>query len=296
MSTGTELHDHRTAAASPVPEGVKLHMFECGTLKCHVENIKMNQGLGEEYELPVPWEEKALPGFLASAVDTVRPVKKLRRIARRSGAAVVTGHDPDEGLEPGQRLALYLQNVPQFVMAMIATWKAGAIVVSVSPMLKHKELTAQLVDSEATALITLESLWTAIARDVVAETPVRTVITRQRRRLPPTACRSGRVRRSIPTPGRSRSGCRSAIPSSASSTTMATRSNPATSVNSSRPALRSSPATGSSRRRVSTRSQAAGFTPETLASWTSGAGLLTRLSSSTRASIRRNPGSGPAAG
>ena len=30
-------------------------MFECGTLKCHVENIKMNQGLGEEYEIPVPW-------------------------------------------------------------------------------------------------------------------------------------------------------------------------------------------------------------------------------------------------
>jgi N-acyl homoserine lactone hydrolase len=34
---------------------VKLHMFQSGTLKCHVENIKMNQGLGEEYEIPVPW-------------------------------------------------------------------------------------------------------------------------------------------------------------------------------------------------------------------------------------------------
>ena len=31
-----------------------VYMFECGTLKCHVENIKMNQGLGEEYEIPVP--------------------------------------------------------------------------------------------------------------------------------------------------------------------------------------------------------------------------------------------------
>jgi hypothetical protein len=27
-------------------------MFECRTLKCHLENIKMNQGLGEEYEIP----------------------------------------------------------------------------------------------------------------------------------------------------------------------------------------------------------------------------------------------------
>lgn len=41
------------------------------------------------------WEEKALPGFLASAVDAVRSVKKLHRIAERSGAMVVTGHDPD---------------------------------------------------------------------------------------------------------------------------------------------------------------------------------------------------------
>ncbi|MEA2340124.1 MAG: N-acyl homoserine lactone hydrolase [Solirubrobacteraceae bacterium] len=36
-------------------DNVRLYMFECGTLQCHVENIKMNQGLGDEYEIPVPW-------------------------------------------------------------------------------------------------------------------------------------------------------------------------------------------------------------------------------------------------
>jgi glyoxylase-like metal-dependent hydrolase (beta-lactamase superfamily II) len=41
------------------------------------------------------WNEKVLPGFLASAVETVRSVKKLHHIARRSDATVVTGHDPD---------------------------------------------------------------------------------------------------------------------------------------------------------------------------------------------------------
>lgn len=41
------------------------------------------------------WNEQALPGFLASTVDTVRSVKKLHRIAARSGSTVVTGHDPD---------------------------------------------------------------------------------------------------------------------------------------------------------------------------------------------------------
>ena len=41
------------------------------------------------------WNEKALPGFLSSAVDTVRSVQKLRAIADLTGAQVVTGHDPD---------------------------------------------------------------------------------------------------------------------------------------------------------------------------------------------------------
>ena len=41
------------------------------------------------------WEEKALPGFLADVVATVRSVRKLHRIAARSGSTVVTGHDPD---------------------------------------------------------------------------------------------------------------------------------------------------------------------------------------------------------
>jgi N-acyl homoserine lactone hydrolase len=37
-----------------MPDDVRLYMFECGTLKCRVQNIKMNQGL-EDYEIPVPW-------------------------------------------------------------------------------------------------------------------------------------------------------------------------------------------------------------------------------------------------
>lgn len=82
-----------------------------------------------------------------------------------------------EGFKPGERLAIYLQNVPQFPIAMIATWKAGGIMVSVSPMLKRKELTALLSDSGAVALVTLEDLWDQVARDVVPDVDVRTVIT-----------------------------------------------------------------------------------------------------------------------
>lgn len=49
------------------------------------------------------WEEKALPGFLTSTVDAVRSVQKLRALADRMQAIVVTGHDPDAW--PGFRQA-----------------------------------------------------------------------------------------------------------------------------------------------------------------------------------------------
>ncbi len=40
------------------------------------------------------WEDKALPGFMASAVDSVRSVARLRFLADQQNALVVTGHDP----------------------------------------------------------------------------------------------------------------------------------------------------------------------------------------------------------
>ena len=53
------------------------------------------------------WNEKALPGFLSSAVETVRSVKKLHHIANRSDATVVTGHDPDAWPSFNQSPAAY---------------------------------------------------------------------------------------------------------------------------------------------------------------------------------------------
>lgn len=41
------------------------------------------------------WNEKALPGFMASAVDAARSVGKLRALAEQTDALVVPGHDPE---------------------------------------------------------------------------------------------------------------------------------------------------------------------------------------------------------
>ncbi|MDX2937732.1 long-chain-fatty-acid--CoA ligase [Streptomyces ipomoeae] len=65
----------------------------------------------------------------------------------------------DAGVRGGDRVALYLQNVPQFVIALLGVWKAGAIAVSVSPMYKQRELNELLSDSGASAVVCLESLY-----------------------------------------------------------------------------------------------------------------------------------------
>lgn len=57
------------------------------------------------------------------------------------------------GFVHGDRLAVYLQNVPQFVIASLAAWKLGGIVVTVNPMYQSRELHEVLADSGASVLI-----------------------------------------------------------------------------------------------------------------------------------------------
>lgn len=64
----------------------------------------------------------------------------------------------EHGFRPGDRLGLYLQNIPQFVLALFGAWKAGGAVVPLNPMYKD-ELAHILADAEVTALVCGESEW-----------------------------------------------------------------------------------------------------------------------------------------
>ena len=55
-------------------------------------------------------------------------------------------------------MALYLQNVPQYVIALLAVWKLGGIVVAVNPMLTPGEVAKLLADSTPEVLLTLDEL------------------------------------------------------------------------------------------------------------------------------------------
>src|SRR5919107_217409 len=129
-------------------------------------------------------------GF-ATGLEMARSACERRRdepLVRYFGGCL-TGRDVDDasdalacalaerGISRGDRVALYLQNVPQMPIAIIAAWKLGAIVVPVNPMLRDRELAVILRDSAARALISLDELHEGVARRVLPDTAVETPIT-----------------------------------------------------------------------------------------------------------------------
>ena len=98
--------------------------------------------------------------------------RELDELTDAFAAALVDG-----GLQRGDRVAMYLQNVPQFVIGLVGTWKAGGVAVSVNPMNRGRELELLLNDSGASVLVCLQSLYRDVAASVVGGTDVRTAIT-----------------------------------------------------------------------------------------------------------------------
>ncbi|MEE4545650.1 AMP-binding protein [Streptomyces sp. V4-01] len=81
------------------------------------------------------------------------------------------------GFAAGDRLAVMLQNVPQFAVAVLAAWKAGGAVIPVNPMYKAQELTHILTDAAAAGIVCSERAWDGYVRDAAARTPVRFALT-----------------------------------------------------------------------------------------------------------------------
>ncbi|MFF3332104.1 class I adenylate-forming enzyme family protein [Streptomyces sp. NPDC002888] len=89
----------------------------------------------------------------------------------------IAGHFVARGLERGDRVAVLLQNSPQFVLSVLGAWKAGATVVPVNPMYKAGEVAHVLRDGEVAALVCSDRAWESYLRDTAADSPVRIVLT-----------------------------------------------------------------------------------------------------------------------
>ena len=69
-----------------------------------------------------------------------------------------------KGMKKGDRVALYLQNCPHFVIAFFGAVRAGGIVVCFNPMYKQIELKSILANVDARIVVTMPELYPQISK------------------------------------------------------------------------------------------------------------------------------------
>ena len=85
------------------------------------------------------------------------------------------------GIVGGDRVALLMQNVPQYMLTLVGVWKAGATAVPINPMLTPREVRFILDDAGAAALIGLDDLLAAALDPDHGPLPALTVLVSTRR-------------------------------------------------------------------------------------------------------------------
>jgi len=79
------------------------------------------------------------------------------------------------GLDAGSRIGIMFPNVPQYLIAMLGTLRAGYVVVNINPLYTARELEHQLQDSGASILVMLEN-FAHIYQDIANQDLVKKVI------------------------------------------------------------------------------------------------------------------------
>ncbi|HML01747.1 MAG TPA: long-chain fatty acid--CoA ligase [Candidatus Bathyarchaeia archaeon] len=101
-------------------------------------------------------------------------------------------------IKKGDKVAIFLPNIPQFIISYYGIIRIGAIETAISPLYKEREVEHQLVDSEAETIVVLDALY-PILEKVQARTKVKNVIvTSLKDYMPSTTAFFGSLLKRIP--------------------------------------------------------------------------------------------------
>jgi long-chain acyl-CoA synthetase len=124
-------------------------------------------GVPADVEVPLKTVPQAFDEATARAPDRAALVfygrtiayRELRDATDRLACALAR-----LGLKKGERVALYLLNSPQFIIAYFAALKCGAVVTPISPVYTSHEVRFQLEDSGARAIICQDILYEKVEK------------------------------------------------------------------------------------------------------------------------------------
>ena len=147
-----------------------------------------DEGVPNEVELPDirlhDFLEQSAKGFLdrpcsifKGAVITCREMSEL---SDRLAAGLVA-----RGVSKGDRVAIFMPNSPQFVIAFYAILKAGGVVVATNPLYTHREIEHQMNDSGAELMLVMSNFYNTV-KEVRPDTRLQKIIvTNTKEYLPP---------------------------------------------------------------------------------------------------------------
>jgi long-chain acyl-CoA synthetase len=141
----------------------------------------------KQYPAGVPAEVRTdlFPTLVALLEDSFRKFRDLPA-CRFMGRALTFGRIDDDSralaaylqslrLARGDRVAVMMPNVPQYLVAVAAILRAGCVVVNVNPLYTARELEHQLKDSGAKAIVVLENFASTL-QQVLPAVPTQQVI------------------------------------------------------------------------------------------------------------------------
>ena len=134
------------------------------------QRIQASWPEGMPREPVYPFGKISVPGYLrawaeqkgdAVAIDFYGYQLSWRELDQLSDA--FASYLYAEGIRPGDRVAVFLPNCPQFSIAFFGILKSGAILTPVNPMVQDRELAHYLHDSGSRLVVTLDKLAPLVA-------------------------------------------------------------------------------------------------------------------------------------
>ena len=180
VTSGDLLATHIMGAAPERKEGFEMDE--------RVWHKQYDEGVPNEVEVPAlrlhDFLEQSAKDFperpcsiFKGAVITYREMSEL---TDRLAAGLVA-----RGVSKGDRVAIFMPNSPQFVIAFYAILKAGGVVVATNPLYTHREIEHQTNDSGAELMLVMSNFYNAV-KEVRPDTRLqKLIVTNIKEYLPP---------------------------------------------------------------------------------------------------------------
>jgi long-chain acyl-CoA synthetase len=102
------------------------------------------------------------------------------------------------GVKKGDKVAIFLPNIPQFIISYYGISEIGAIGTAISPLYREREVEHQLNDSEAETVVVLDALYPMLEKGLASSKVKRVIVTSFKEYMPAGTAFLGSLLRKIP--------------------------------------------------------------------------------------------------